>query len=345
MMSTNGRNRLRTAFERGDHPYVHNDIVYIGRGLPPVKLRAKGGQITNAGHAYGELLAARGNPRPGEDLQLFSREARVVRRGQREYAETRGGDRRLLRTFHPNGEHAYTRHGREFFDEGRNFIVHIPVITRWRRKDGSWSEGYTHQANGQRETIPLSLEQMQEMGLHMNFPELANLGLRGDPAELRRAVIEYLQQMGRDPRNLDHETGELIVGEGSCEMYTVDPEAVGNWGGWSFDEEVMDEHTHRTEVFLNRPLGATPVASDEMWNMEGLHKEAWRDYRSEGKNCVAQQLAICLAEGKTKLTIAEIERHLDELMEELYPGNDPETEDASEKKSIGAVREGLAAVL
>jgi hypothetical protein len=134
-------------------------------------------------------------------------------------------------------------------------------------------------------------------------------------------VIEYLQQLGRDPKNIDDETGELIIGEGSSTMYTVDPDAVGNWSGWSFDEEVMDEHTHRTEVFLNRPLGATPVASDEMWNKEGLHKEAWRDYRSEGKNCVAQQLAICLAEGKTKLTISDIERRLDELLEELYPGS------------------------
>ena len=104
-------------------------------------------------------------------------------------------------------------------------------------------------------------------------------------------------------------------------MYTVDPDAIGNWSGWSFDEEVLDEPAHRTEVFLNRPLGATPTAPAEIWNKEGLYKEAWRDYRSEGKNCVAQQLAICLAEGKTKLTIADVEKHLDKLMEELYPGN------------------------
>ena len=325
-MSANARRRLQTAFDRGDVPYVHNDMVYIGRGLPPVKLRAQSGQITNAGNAYQELLAARGNPRPHENLKLFSHEATVIHRGRGEYAQTRGGDTRLLRTFQPNGEHRYTRHGREFFEEARNFIVHLPVVTRWRRKDGSYSEGYTHQANGQRETIPLSLEQMQEAGLHLNFPELANLGRRGDPAELRRAVIEYLQHLDRDPRNRDEETGELIVGHGSTEIFTVDPEAIGNWSGWSFDEEVLDERTHRTEVFLNRPLGAAPTAPDDMWNKEGLHKEAWRDYRSEGKNCVAQQLAICLAEGKTKLTIAEIERHLDDLLEELYPGSNPAPE-------------------
>ena len=320
-MSPNARKRLQTAFARGDTPYVHNDIHYIGRGLPPVKLRAQNGEITNAGQAYGELLEARGNPGPGEHLNLFSRDARVVRRGRREYAETRGGDRRLLRTFNPGtGEHSYTRHGREFFNEGRNFIVHLPVIVRWRRKNGTWSQGYTHQANGERETIPLSLEQMQEMGLHLTFPELADIGTKGDPAELRRAVLEYLQQRNKDPKNLDEETGELVVGEGSCEMYTVDPSAVGNWSGWQFDEEVMDEQSHRAEVFLNRPLGATPTAPDDMWNKEGLHKEAWRDYRSEGKNCVAQQLAICLGEGTTKLTISDIERHLDELLEELWPG-------------------------
>jgi hypothetical protein len=169
---------LRTAFDRGDFPYVHNDIFYIGRGLPPVKLRSKDGQVTTAGRAYDELLTARGNPQPGEDLNLFDRSARVHRRGQREYAETRGGDRRLLRTFLPTGNHVYTRHGREFFDEGRNFIVHIPVVTRWRRKDGTWTDGYTHTANGERETIPLSLDQMQEMGLHLAFPELAELGIR-----------------------------------------------------------------------------------------------------------------------------------------------------------------------
>ena len=74
---------------------------------------------------------------------------------------------------------------------------------------------------------------MQEMGLHLTFPELAELGIRGDPAELRRAVIEYLQQLGRDPRNIDDETGDLIISEGSSTMYTVDPDAVGNWSGWS----------------------------------------------------------------------------------------------------------------
>jgi hypothetical protein len=256
---------LQTAFNRGDVPYVHNDIVYIGRGLPPVKLRASNGQITNAGDAYGELLEARGNPRPHENLNLFSHETTVVHRGRKEYAQTRGGDLRLLRTFHPNGEHRYTRHGREFFEEGRNFIAHLPVVTRWRRKDGTWSQGYTHQANGQRETLPISLEQMQEAGLHLNFPELAALGLRGDPADIRRAVFEYLQHLFRDSRNRDQETGELVVGQGSCVMYTVDPDAVGNWAGWSFDEEVMDEESHRAEVFLNRPLGATPTAPDEMW--------------------------------------------------------------------------------
>ena len=88
------------------------------------------------------------------------------------------------------------------------------MITRWRRKDGNWSEGYTHQANGERETIPLSLDQLQEMGLHLRFPELASL--RGDTAHLRAVVIEYLQRLWRDPQNRDEETGELIVGEGSA---------------------------------------------------------------------------------------------------------------------------------
>ena len=133
------------------------------------------------------------------------------------------------------------------------------------------------------------MEQMQEMGLHLRFPDLANLGLRGDPAELRRAVLEYLAELARDPRNIDDETGELVVGNGSAELYTVDPASIGSWGGWQFDEEVLDAPSHRTEVFLNRPLGGRPCASDEMWNKDGLRTEAWVDYRSEGKNCVAQQ--------------------------------------------------------
>ena len=152
-MSANAHNRLQTAFTRGDTPYVHNDIVYIGRGLPPLNLRSKNGGITTAGHAYEELLARRGgNPGRDEDLNLFPRDARVIQRGRREYAATRGGQNRLLRTFDPgSGEHRYTRQGREFFDEGRNFVVHMPVKVWWRRKDGSYSQPYTHQANGERE--------------------------------------------------------------------------------------------------------------------------------------------------------------------------------------------------
>ena len=318
-MSANARKRLHTAFGRGDVPYVHNDIVYIGRGLPPLKLRSKNGEITTAGHAYGGLLDARGGVGPEEHLNIFPRNARVTQRGRQEYAENREGQRRLLRTFHPGtGEHAYTRHGREFFDESRNFIVHMPVKVRWRRKNGDYSEAYTHQANGERETIPLSLEQMQEMGLHLRFPELETRG--GDTTILRRGVEEYLRHLAADPRNLDRETGELIVGEGSAAMYTVVPSEIGNWVGWQFDEEVLDEQTHRTEVFLNRPSSGSPRPPDDLWNLEGLHKEAWIDYRSEGKNCVAQQLAICLGEGRSKLTIQEIEQQFDELLEELWPG-------------------------
>ena len=310
---------MQTAFGRGDVPYVHNDIVYIGRGLPPVKLRSKGGEITTAGHAYVGLLDARGNVGPEEHLNIFPRNARVTQQGRQDFAENREGHRRLLRTFQPGtGEHAYTKHGKEFFDESRNFIVHIPVKVRWRRKNGDYSEAFTHQANGERETIPLSLEQMQEMGLHLRFPELENRG--GDPAVLRRGVEEYLRHLAQDPKNLDRETGELIVGEGSAAMYTIVPSEIGSWAGWQFDEEVLDEHTHKTEVFLNRPLSGLPRPPDDLWNKEGLHKEAWIDYRSEGKNCVAQQLAICLSGGRSKLTIQEIEMHFDELLEELWPG-------------------------
>ena len=318
-MSANARKRLQTAFGRGDVPYVHNDIVYIGRGLPPVKLRSKNGEITTAGHAYGGLLDARGNVGPEEHLNIFPRNARVTQQGRQDFAESREGHRRLLRTFQPGtGEHAYTKHGKEFFDESRNFIVRIPVKVRWRRKDGDYSEAFTHRANGERETIPLSLEQMQEMGLHLRFPELENRG--GDPAVLRRGVEEYLRHLAQDPKNLDRETGELIVGEGSATMYTIVPSEIGSWAGWQFDEEVLDEHTHKTEVFLNRPLSGLPRPPDDLWNKEGLHKMAWIDYRSEGKNCVAQQLAICLSGGRSKLTIKEIEMHFDELLEGLWPG-------------------------
>ena len=179
-MSRDARKRLHTAFNRGDVPYVHNDLVYIGRGLPPLKLRSKNGDVTTAGSAYGELLEARGRRSPEEHLGLFARDARVVQQGRQEFAETRQGRRRLLRTFQPGtGQHLYTKHGHEFFEEERNFVVHMPVKVYWKRGDpakNEWSEGYTHTASGERETVPLSLDQMQELGLHMRFPKLATRG-------------------------------------------------------------------------------------------------------------------------------------------------------------------------
>ena len=82
-MSANARNRLQTAFDRGDVPYVHNDLVYIGRGLPPLKLRSRDGPITTAGRAYEMLLAQRGDRGEEEHLSLFPRGGQVIRRGRR----------------------------------------------------------------------------------------------------------------------------------------------------------------------------------------------------------------------------------------------------------------------
>ena len=82
------------------------------------------------------------------------------------------------------------------------------------------------------------------------------------------------------------------------------------------------------EAILNRPLRGRIIAPDSLWNKMGLAPQAWIDYAAEGKNCVAQQLAVCVRtwrgveskEAEPLLDIADVEGLLDDIFEDLYPG-------------------------
>ena len=309
-MSKSARVRLQTAFDRGDAPYVHGNQVYIARGGPPLKLRSANGELTTAGLAYEELLAARGT-RPGsnEHTGLFDRDAPLVHRGRQLFAPDRGGRARLIRTFQPGtGEHKYTTAGQRYINESARpeVVVKIPATHYWWQQEtknnpGRWGPGYTHTPEGEREVLLVTGEE---------------LGLRLHPgadfaASIREAATRYIES---------HQTFDSEADfYDSCEKWTILPDAVNHL---TYDIETVDAARHRTEVYLNRPLGARPIAPNEMWRKEGLFKAAWTDYQSMGENCVVQQLAIFLSDKDrgTTLTISEIEHHFDDILEQLYPG-------------------------
>ena len=90
-----------------------------------------------------------------------------------------------------------------------------------------------------------------------------------------------------------------------------DPVLYDETGQWTFDEQTTiqgDSGEMRTNTVLDRPLGHTPLLTNNIQFPEGLCREAFLD--SAGK-CVAVQLASIL-----KLPLDRIERELDLLADD-----------------------------
>ena len=92
--------------------------------------RARTGQLTRAGqHDYSHL----GLRPPSKD---FDYNQPLIREGPNDYILLRNGQKKLVRSLQ-GGEHRLTKLGKGFFrDKYYEYLVHVPVIIRGRRRSG-----------------------------------------------------------------------------------------------------------------------------------------------------------------------------------------------------------------
>ena len=97
-------------------------------------------------------------------------------------------------------------------------------------------------------------------------------------AEINAKVLQYMED------SLDNLGDRIVL------YHDSDPVLYDETGQWTFDEQTTiqeDSGEMRTNTILDRPLGQTPLLTNNIQFPEGLCKQAFLD--SEGK-CVAIQL-------------------------------------------------------
>ena len=330
--------RLQLAMARGEVPFREGHSVYLNRIEGQVRLRTADGTLTSAGREYIE--------RGGDErlTHLIPPNAETFRRGQQVLAHSIPdliGARHAFRvhTERPSGEHALTHAGRLFRGpEVNEYVVHVPVWVRYKRGDDGWSQPYERQevrgADGRRVpgsyfTIPM--DNIEGLQANADYADAGEAGF----AHIKAATAAWIRQQ---PRNED---GEVVLWQESQTYYFAKPdEDIAAKPGWSFDlaQTVRTHGRPQTHVLLNLPRRGTIDMPDEMWGKMKLLPEAVRDYRSEGLNCVVQQIAVAFRErfdaraGSSRdngrrseqqvaqFSVEDVEWHLDLIHESLYPG-------------------------
>ena len=101
-------------------------------------------------------------------------------------------------------------------------------------------------------------------------------------AEIKAKVLQYMED------NLDKLGDRIVL------YHDNDPVLYDETGQWTFDEQTTiqeDSGEMRTNTILDRPLGQTPLLTNNIQFPEGLCKQAFLD---SGGKCVAVQLSCIL---------------------------------------------------
>ena len=121
------RTAARTTRTGADGAVVLN--LRRGPGAYALLSRANG-QLTRAGQHYYSHLGLRP---PSKD---FDYNQPLIREGSNDYILLRNGQKKLVRSLQ-GGEHRLTKLGKGFFrDKYYEYLVHVPVIIRGRRRSG-----------------------------------------------------------------------------------------------------------------------------------------------------------------------------------------------------------------
>ena len=106
-------------------------VLNLRRGPGAYALLSRAdGQLTRAGQHYYSHLGLRP---PSKD---FDYNQPLIREGPNDYILLRNGQKKLVRSLQ-GGEHRLTKLGKGFFrDKYYEYLVHVPVIIRGRRRSG-----------------------------------------------------------------------------------------------------------------------------------------------------------------------------------------------------------------
>ncbi|CAE7838985.1 pfh1, partial [Symbiodinium microadriaticum] len=100
--------------------------------LQSVLLTRPNGQLTRAGQFYHSITGRRPPNRQFDEAQP------LIRDGPNDYIVTRGGARKIVRSLQANGQYHVTKLGKAFFrDKHTEWLAHVPVIIRGRRRNGT----------------------------------------------------------------------------------------------------------------------------------------------------------------------------------------------------------------
>ena len=248
-------------------------VLNLRRGPGAYALLSRAdGQLTRAGQHYYSHL---GLQPPSKD---FDYNQPLIREGPNDYILLRNGQKKLVRSLQ-GGEHRLTKLGKGFFrDKYYEYLVHVPVIIRGRRRSGrNAGAGYER-----RDWLPVN-----ELG-----------GATRHPAHLTE---EQVAQRVRQQVEASLDPGGPIL-QLSDETYFLDPE-----GHWVVSTQSTRYRNSRTEVetLLRQRMRGLRSVSFQLPCEEDVLQSAFEDKPL----CVPRQLAELL-----QLSVEEVCADFDAML-------------------------------
>ena len=248
-------------------------VLNLRRGAGAYALLSRAdGQLTRAGQRYYSHLGLRP---PSKD---FDYNQPLIREGPNDYILLRNGQKKLVRSLQ-GGEHRLTKLGKGFFrDKYYEYLVHVPVIIRGRRRSGrNAGAGYER-----RDWLPVN-----ELG-----------GATRHPAHLTE---EQVAQRVRQQVEASLDLGGPIL-QLSDETYFLDPE-----GHWVVSTQSTRYRNSRTEVetLLRQRMRGLRSVSFQLPCEEDVLPSAFEDKPL----CVPRQLAELL-----QLSVEEVCADFDAML-------------------------------
>ena len=248
-------------------------VLNLRRGPGAYALLSRAdGQLTRAGQRYYSHLGLRP---PSKD---FDYNQPLIREGPNDYILLRNGQKKLVRSLQ-GGEHRLTKLGKGFFrDKYYEYLVHVPVIIRGRRRSGrNAGAGYER-----RDWLPVN-----ELG-----------GATRHPAHLTE---EQVAQRVRQQVEASLDPGGPIL-QLSDETYFLDPE-----GHWVVSTQSTRYRNSRTEVetLLRQRMRGLRSVSFQLPCEEDVLPSAFEDKPL----CVPRQLAELL-----QLSVEEVCADFDAML-------------------------------
>ena len=276
------REAIRRAADAGARPRISAQgsqlLPLRDHRLQSVLLTRPNGQLTRAGQFYHSITGRRPPNRQFDESQP------LIRDGPSDYILTRGGARKLVRTLQADGQYHLTKLGKAFFkDKYTEWLAHVPVIIRGRRRNGNPYERHDY--------LPVTA---LELGLSRQNDAWSE-------AQVARNVKEaVLRQLGQPEAN---EPIYMISGE----TYFLHP--TNEWAYSSSSMQVIDNRVD-TQIRLRQPLGALREVSYQLFAGDQILASAFEE--RQDMLCVPRQIAELL-----KLPLQEVV----EDFNSICPGN------------------------